>query len=88
MLKKKIKKKKAGEAACRWLTPEIPATWEAEIERFADRGQPRQRILEMPPQLQNNHRKMDWRWSSSSRAPTLQMQNLEFKISFKGRKSR
>jgi hypothetical protein len=31
-------------------------------------GQPRQIILETPPHLQNNQRKMDWRHGSSSRA--------------------
>jgi hypothetical protein len=33
------------------------------------------------PYLQNNQTKMDWKYGSSSRAPALQVQSLEFKSS-------
>jgi hypothetical protein len=32
-----------------WLTPVIPATWEAEIGRIEDEGQLRQIVCETPP---------------------------------------
>jgi hypothetical protein len=35
-------------AGCRWLTPEILATEEAEIRRITDHSQPRQIVLETP----------------------------------------
>jgi hypothetical protein len=35
-------------AGCRWLTPVILSTWEAEIGRMAVRGQPRQKSLQDP----------------------------------------
>jgi hypothetical protein len=37
-----------GETGGQWLTPAIPATWEAEDERIVVQGQPRQIVLENP----------------------------------------
>jgi hypothetical protein len=41
--KKKTNKQKTG---CRWLTPIILATWEAEIRRIKVGGQPKQMVLQ------------------------------------------
>jgi hypothetical protein len=40
-------------AGCQWLMPVLLPTWEAEMERIAVRGKPRQKVCEIP-QLQNN----------------------------------
>jgi hypothetical protein len=50
-------------------SPEILATWEAEMGRIVVRGQPGQTVLQI--QLQNKQSKMDWRCGSSGRAPAL-----------------
>jgi hypothetical protein len=60
-----------------WLTSLNLATWEAEIRRIADRGQPRQVVHET--HLQSNQSKMNWTSGSSSTAPALQVQSSEFK---------
>jgi hypothetical protein len=52
--------------------PVILATGEAEIERIEDQGQPRQTSSSKRPHLQDNQRKMDWRYGSSNRAPAMQ----------------
>jgi hypothetical protein len=52
-----------GVARCRWFTPVILATWEAEIRRIIVSSQvPRQ--IERP-YLKNTHEKKGW-WSGSS----------------------
>jgi hypothetical protein len=46
------------------------ATWEAEIRRIAIQDQPGQIVQKA--HLQNYQSKMDWRYDSSSRTPSLQ----------------
>jgi hypothetical protein len=59
-------------ARCQWLY--TLATWKAEIRKIEVQGQPRQIVHETPPpHLQNNHSKMDWRYTSSSKAPAFQV---------------
>jgi hypothetical protein len=41
-----MKKKSVKPGA--WLTPVIPATWEAEIRRITVQGQPKQIVLKTP----------------------------------------
>jgi hypothetical protein len=50
-----FKKKKDMPGQTEWLTPEILATWEAEIRRIAVRGQPRQTVHEIPSKLILGH---------------------------------
>jgi hypothetical protein len=58
----------------------ILVAWETEIWMITVQGQPQKIVCEMPPtHLQNNQTKTDWRCGSSSRAPALQVQSLEFK---------
>jgi hypothetical protein len=65
-------------AVCCCLMPVTLATWEAKITRITVWGQPRQ-IVHKTPSSKNNQSKMDWRHTSSSRAPALQSQSPEFK---------
>jgi hypothetical protein len=69
--------------------PVTLATWDSEIWRIAVQGQPSKQFMRPPPHLQNNQSKMDWRFGSSSRVPTLQVWSPEFKWqSHQNKKSR
>jgi hypothetical protein len=69
-----LKIEKCWSSPVQWLIPAIPAAWEAEIGKITVQYQSGQIVL------QGNQGKMDWRRSSSSRAPALQVQSPELKL--------
>jgi hypothetical protein len=67
-----------------WLTPVILATSRLTLGGWRFEASPGKQFYR--PHLQNNQSKMDWGCGSSSRAPALQVQSLEFKPQSQERK--
>jgi hypothetical protein len=72
MVKGQTRQKKVHEEArCWWLTPVIPATWEAEIRRIEVQDQPRKIAQESPsPKPSEKHGP---ECGSRGKAPVLQI---------------
>jgi hypothetical protein len=73
---------------CQWLTPVIPATWEAEIKRIVVQGQSRQIVQETPsPKWTGGMAQVVecqlCKWKALSSNPNPTKKNLKMPINWK-----